>query len=90
MKYILINFVLEYLIDTKNERPSEREQICSLLLKTGRLEEIPPSKLQSMVKKAKFLTIFFDLALENKDYKAALDAIFSQDFPPYERTVQFI
>ena len=73
-----------------NERPSEREQICSLLLKTGRLEEIAPARLQTMVKKAQFHSIFFDLALENKDYKAALDAIFKQDGANYEKTIQFI
>ena len=54
------------------DRNEEREQVCSLLLKSGRFQEINPTRLQQLVAKANFHSIYFDLAIQNKDYKECL------------------
>ena len=63
---------LEYLVNNKIDRNEEREQVCSLLLKSGRFQEINPTRLQQLVAKANFHSIYFDLAIQNKDYKECL------------------
>ena len=71
-----IRFFLEYLVNNKIDRNEEREQVCSLLLKSGRFQEINPTRLQQLVAKANFHSIYFDLAIQNKDYKECLMPIF--------------
>ena len=63
---------LEYLVNNKIDRNEEREQVCSLLLKSGRFQEINSTRLQQLVAKANFHSIYFDLAIQNKDYKECL------------------
>ena len=63
---------LEYLVNNKIDRNEEREQVCSLLLKSGRFQEINSTRLQQLVAKANFHSIYFDLAIQNKDYKERL------------------
>ena len=67
------NLFLEYLVNNKIDRNEEREQVCSLLLKSGRFQEINPTRLQQLVAKANFHSIYFDLAIQNKDYKECLE-----------------
>ena len=59
-------------MNNKIDRNEEREQVCSLLLKSGRFQEINPTRLQQLVAKANFHSIYFDLAIQNKDYKECL------------------
>ena len=59
-------------MNNKIDRNEEREQVCSLLLKSGRFQEINSTRLQQLVAKANFHSIYFDLAIQNKDYKECL------------------
>ena len=78
-------------MNSKIDRAEEREQVCGFLLKSGRFSEVNPARLQSLVKKANFYSIYHELALQNKDYKAALHAIYQQDKSnSFTKTIQFI
>ena len=67
--------ILEFLVNPNAERPTEREQICQQMLECNRLSQVPPERLQLLVKKAKFFNLAFDIAVKNGDFVTALKCL---------------
>ena len=80
--------ILEFLVNPNAERATEREQICQQMLDRNRLVQVPASRLQALVKKAKFYNLAFDIAIKNEDYITALKCIYDQG--DHKRTIDFM
>lgn len=80
--------ILEFLVNPNAERATEREQICQQMLEHSRLAQVSSSRLQVLVKKAKFYNLAFDIAIKNEDYVTALKCLYDQG--DYQRTMNFI